>query len=599
MPEPGLSIPRGGARWPRPLTLAAFLAAGAILFVVSRGKWSDALTDSGREWIVPDALARGDLLYRDVVYWFGPLTPYFHAGVFRLLGSGFGALVAAGVLSAAACLAVLYLAMRRVTEQREALLWTALAIPALIFMPNAGGAILGMGFRIWHAATFALLAVWLAGSTLRPMKRSVLAGSLCALAGLCRTEWGLAALAAVWLVEFARGESARAALRGALLSGAGFLLLFAAGLGPFLWAAGARSVIHESHVLLTGLPPETRTFLLAYSHLPQWQRGLAELLYSTAMWAALWLLIELLVLRKTIPFARARRTAATILGLLPVLALTSFLGVSGAVFFGAAPLLCLGAAIVSRFAARDPRSASLLAFGLLGFVLSYRRPLHIGDLPYVAPPLLFAFVSAAGLLNLRMERRAADRDERRRLRTALAVALSLLVACVFLARVRQYRDRDRASVPIAGTRGLLSAPPAVAAEIEQLAGRIRRETGPEDGLVVFPEGELLNFLAGRRNPLRHKLYIPGYLSSTNESGVLRELASASPAAVVLWQRSTEEYGRSFFGMDYGRRIRSWLDVNYTMRPFHRKGAPAEASPRFWLGLRNDRGPRAEKRGGRP
>ena len=55
------------------------MAATAALFLVSRGLWSDPLIDSGREWIVPDALARGELLYRDVAYWFGPFTPYWHA----------------------------------------------------------------------------------------------------------------------------------------------------------------------------------------------------------------------------------------------------------------------------------------------------------------------------------------------------------------------------------------------------------------------------------------------------------------------------------------------------------------------------------------
>jgi hypothetical protein len=52
-----------------PFGAFALLLAGSIgLFLLSRGKWSDPLIDSGREWIVPDALARGDLLYRDVVY---------------------------------------------------------------------------------------------------------------------------------------------------------------------------------------------------------------------------------------------------------------------------------------------------------------------------------------------------------------------------------------------------------------------------------------------------------------------------------------------------------------------------------------------------
>ena len=134
----------------RRLSEAALLAAAALatvgLWIVSRGKWSDAIIDSGTEWIYADALARGQVLYRDVVYWFGPFTPYFQAAFFRLFGSSFSTLAICGLAGAIGVLWALHFALRRVTGRSEARLWTALAIPALAFMPNSGGAILGMGY---------------------------------------------------------------------------------------------------------------------------------------------------------------------------------------------------------------------------------------------------------------------------------------------------------------------------------------------------------------------------------------------------------------------------------------------------------------------
>src|SRR5207247_7509540 len=136
----------------RRLPAAAFFLAASLalllLWTVSRGKWGYAIVDSGREWIVPDSLARGELLYRDIVYWFGPLTPYLHALLFRLFGSTFLTLVFAGVLTSAAVLMALYLALRRVTGRTEACLGVTLAIPLLVFMPSAVGALLGMAYRI-------------------------------------------------------------------------------------------------------------------------------------------------------------------------------------------------------------------------------------------------------------------------------------------------------------------------------------------------------------------------------------------------------------------------------------------------------------------
>src|ERR1700693_3947738 len=115
---------RRGARRGRFVFAAAAVAVATVgLFVVSRGKWSDALIDSGTEWIYADALARGEMLYRDVVYWFGPFTPYFQAAFFRLFGSSFTTLALCGIVGASGVLAALYFALRCVVDRSEAVLW--------------------------------------------------------------------------------------------------------------------------------------------------------------------------------------------------------------------------------------------------------------------------------------------------------------------------------------------------------------------------------------------------------------------------------------------------------------------------------------------
>jgi hypothetical protein len=136
VPEAGVtrSPATGRSRAVAALALAAVGAATIALYVVSRGKWTDAIIDIGSEWMWPDALARGDVLYRDVVYWFGPFTLYLHAGFFRLFGSSFATLALAGVVASALTLVVLRACLRLVTGRIESLLWTALAIPLLVFM---------------------------------------------------------------------------------------------------------------------------------------------------------------------------------------------------------------------------------------------------------------------------------------------------------------------------------------------------------------------------------------------------------------------------------------------------------------------------------
>jgi hypothetical protein len=99
-----------------------------------------------------------------------------------------------------------------------------------------------------------------------------------------------------------------------------------------------------------------------------------------------------------------------------------------------------------------------------------------------------------------------------------------------------------------------------------LAETVRRKTAPPDGLIVIPEGEILNYLSGRRNPIPHKLYIPGYLSTENERAILDELERARPASVVILNRETSEYGRRLFGKNHGAGVAAWIEANYELAP---------------------------------
>src|ERR1700675_4218071 len=114
------------------------------------------------------------------------------------------------------------------------------------------------------------------------------------------------------------------------------------------------------------------------------------------MWAGLFLLVAWLA--RPAEVGRSRSLAVSLAAVLAVLAVTATSGgAGGAVLFSAAPLVCLAGLGAGLWRRRGSPAAALAACGLLGAMLSYRRLFHIGDSAYVAPPLLFAFVFAAGL----------------------------------------------------------------------------------------------------------------------------------------------------------------------------------------------------------
>jgi hypothetical protein len=565
-----LAAPQNSRPWSRRrlglyFSGAAALALSSIaLFIVSRGKWSDAIIDSGTEWVYADALSRGELLYRDVTYWFGPFTPYFLAAFFAILGSSFRTLAVAGIVGSIGTLGALFFALRRVTSRIDAALWTALAVPTLVFMPNAGGSIIGMGYRIWHPATFALIAIALASRrlTARDGWRQAAIAASAAMAGLSRTDWGILTLVAVGFAVALRERFRREFRREVLLISLGAVTLVLFVLGIFLALAGADAVLKESRLFLIGLPQETRAFLLAFSGVRDWRTGLMQLVYSAAMWCGAFLVIDVWSTRKE-DRGRARRRLPLFAGLLACLGLSASLGgASGAVLFSAAPVVCLAATFCALLRGGGPRAAALGGFGVFGFLASHRRVFHIGDSAYVAPPLLFAFISAAALLALAVAYEPRE-TVRSRLRNGILVGLMILMTFAYVGRAVQYLSDPRIAIP--GTAGMLSAQPQVSREIVNVARAVREGTHSGEALVVFPEGQVLNFLSNRPNPLRQKLYIPGYLTADNELALLDDLNRKRPRAIVIWNRPTGEYGRGSFGVDYAMRIDQWIRKNYERR----------------------------------
>jgi hypothetical protein len=71
--------------------LIAVVAMGMLIW--TWGTWPDVLTDFGRERYIPWRLAEGEVLYRDVAFYNGPLSQYFNALCFSVLGSSLRTLV--------------------------------------------------------------------------------------------------------------------------------------------------------------------------------------------------------------------------------------------------------------------------------------------------------------------------------------------------------------------------------------------------------------------------------------------------------------------------------------------------------------------------
>ncbi len=58
----------------------------------------------------------------------------------------------------------------------------------------------------------------------------------------------------------------------------------------------------------------------------------------------------------------------------------------------------------------------------------------------------------------------------------------------------------------------------------------------------MPEGTSIDFLSGRRNPLREEIITPGYLDAQDEERAIRQLREAGTTLILIPNRPTAEFG---------------------------------------------------------
>jgi len=102
----------GSSRWytdhQRLVDFAVLSSTLAVLLFFSWRKWADVLIDTPEELYVPWQLGAGQLLYRDLAHYYGPLSQYFNAAVFTLTEPTFTVLFVTNIFLVCILMAAVY-----------------------------------------------------------------------------------------------------------------------------------------------------------------------------------------------------------------------------------------------------------------------------------------------------------------------------------------------------------------------------------------------------------------------------------------------------------------------------------------------------------
>jgi hypothetical protein len=581
----------------RPWIDAAALSVVFIaLTATSWGAWPDVLVDFGRELYVAWRVSAGDVLYRDVASFYGPLSPYVNAAVFRVLGVSLRALVMANLVLLAATTWMLRALLLRAGTAR----WVATGAAAAFLALFGFGHLISMGsfnfvcpyaHEATHGFALGVAALLCALRGPRAPAWTGAAGALCGLAFLTKPESFVAALGACGLVVVVMlcgpGTARPAALGGLPATSSpspprpskgGPCAAFLAGLAvpPLVaWALLAAAMPAEDAGLgvlgswaYVGSPELRGMNYFGWSagvdrpldHLRALARasGLQAAVLGPALAVAWWLR------------GRARAAPWAALGLAAVLALflawrwssREWLPMARPLPLWTLALLAASAAVLWRERGADPdaRARALARTALCAFALLLlpriffnARFFHYG---FVLSSVATLIVIAALLdwIPRALDRRGAPGAV---FRAVAALAVGFVVASAvrdshrFMA-AKQVDIGSGADAFRADVRGRF-----VASTLESLTA-----VAPQGTLVALPEGVMINYLLRRPSSIPYLTMLPSDEAQFGEDELLGSLERRPPDLVVFVHRTTHEFGLPLFGRDYAQRTVEWIYARY-------------------------------------
>lgn len=553
------------------------LLVAAVICAITWRKWGSLTVDCGREMYIPAILSQGKRLYFDAWYMYGPLIPYWHAALFRLLGIHLGVLIAAGV-SLVAIVAMLLYSVSRVFLPVSLSFACVFVFLLQAFQLNIYNYVLPYSYPAAYGSMFIVLLLWLLlrrGSEFG-WRYVVLLGFVASLMTLTKLEFGVAGYAGIACALVVRSIRERS-LRGLGVGVCACIPGAALWLGIYGWyvhAGGASFFLGENLSIL----PDSH-FVKHFGKLWNERIGLVLTPWALARSAAIGLAGFATLAASVVLAVRSRKLrwvfpamAVAICGVHVVAtsAPSVFHGDIPSLVFHLVPFLffnpgmiwvCL--AVLAMAVAdwwrgdRPARQQSVIVLCAMAIACGVRVLTRI--MPSGYSTFLGTLVYLVWLLGLfRVSKRfSANLDGRAGKIVAGVLCVSMMALMV------NYYPVGRQSYRVSSPRGTLFVSPSAGKAYSQVLAFMEHARRSSQGVVVMPEDTALYYLGETVAPSRWYI-VTGQVLPPGEATAryVEELDRANIRYVIVSDRATPEYGIPLFGVDYGLPISAWLAKNY-------------------------------------
>lgn len=571
------------------LILVAFIVLCATQIIISWQKWPDILVDFGREVYVPWRISDGEILYRDIAHFNGPLSVYFNAMIFHFLGAH---ILHLAIINILLLLILAYMIYKIFTFLQNQMIGNATAASFLcIFAFSQYGSIGNYNYvcPYSHELTHGIFLSFL-GLTVffRFCRQSCVVyifilGLITGFIFLTKIEvflaWGIAVASGLVLFSFFEKYSFKSGLKVLSLFLFGFLLpsmafviylcsyftplnALTAILIPYRIAFDTPIVFSNFYRNLAGLNTPIHNLFLTCVHALWYPAGIVFFNFSFRF-------IDRLNLRA----ARIISTLLTVSGITAACFFTLYYPGFSNIYRGLPVLLLFAGCyqfylLIKAHKDLEKRSINLsfLTFIIFGFFLLLKIILDVNLYNYG-----FVLAMPASLIIISFLFSGLSVHSSQPL--ALRILPFIILASVMASHIWLYKIKyDAKDFPIGqGPDKILTTNQQTMSVVnrglqtQKTLDEINKNMYPSSTFTVFPEGVLLNFLSKKLNPIPYLNFMPPEIAFYGENNIIESLNKNMPDYILLIDRNVLEYGFQEFGKDYGRNIYLWIQDNYDFK----------------------------------
>lgn len=497
-----------------------------ISFIVMYGKLGCFIIDCGREAFFPMQINDGGVLYKTMINIYGPFSYMFNALLYKLMGTNLNTLYLAGLIGGYTIIMSVYILAKNFISEHLGFILGLLTIAVGIFSTNVFNFIFPYSYGMLYGTAFCLLSlIFLFEKT----KYSALIASL--FAGFAITnKYEFILYAPVFF--FALYKLYKPNKKEILYSIVLFLVSPMVCFG-ILFLNGLNYTDIERSIKIVKYISQSTTLHYFYS-----KAGLIYRNEHFIVWGKQLLNCCLAFFLLISGFNTKRKIIKLILFIFAIIYLAL---VMNCFIFSFVPILTL---ILFLFTYKQ-LSIEAKIYILSIFSISVKTFLGLsyqGYGVYYFTPVILSLLLLVPKKNIR------------------ECSVFLLITSLIVLFVN-YKGNIK-TYPIQTERGTIYVEKPYGKTLEQTINYINNNVKKNERVVIYPEGQLINFITDRQSDNLIYSLIPLYIETFGEKNITHRFSVIKPEYIIIHNWNTSDYKFKELCGDYGFKIYDYIKSNY-------------------------------------